>query len=259
AVKFIQKYKRVDLAIDAFYSNSNTQQITNNLNAVFDRYKEKGGDSIGIDGTVALCNDLGVNPEDVVLLAIAYELKSPGVGEWPRKGWQEGWKNLGCDGTIEGMKTILPKQRQKLGKDSAYFNKVYSYTFDFAKSEGQRSLGIETACAFWALLLPHGLEGGALGHVTPANDDSEDDDDQDMENPDGSDSGWSPAYVDWWFEFLNEKGGKGISKDTWAMLPEFIRSIDSKFETHDLEAAWPSTIDDFVEWAKARLASGTAP
>lgn len=90
---------------------------------------------------MALCNDLGVNPEDVVLLAIAYELKSPGVGEWPRKGWQEGWKNLGCDGTIEGMKTILPKQRQKLGKDSAYFNKVYSYTFDFAKSEGQRSLG----------------------------------------------------------------------------------------------------------------------
>ena len=36
-----------------------------------------------------------MNPEDVVLLAIAYELKSPRVGEWTKQGWTEGWKNLG--------------------------------------------------------------------------------------------------------------------------------------------------------------------
>jgi DCN1-like protein 1/2 len=43
-----------------------------------------------------LCEDLGVPPEDVVLLALAYELKSPRMGEWPRKGWIEGMKSLGC-------------------------------------------------------------------------------------------------------------------------------------------------------------------
>jgi hypothetical protein len=37
-----------------------------------------------------------VNPEDVVLLAIAYELKSPGVGQWTKQGWMEGWRNIGC-------------------------------------------------------------------------------------------------------------------------------------------------------------------
>jgi hypothetical protein len=29
------------------------------------------------------------------MLAIAYELKSPRVGEWNKKGWIEGWKNVG--------------------------------------------------------------------------------------------------------------------------------------------------------------------
>lgn len=38
---------------------------------------------------------MDVNPEDAVLLAIAFELKSPRVGEWGRKGWIEGWKHIG--------------------------------------------------------------------------------------------------------------------------------------------------------------------
>ena len=37
-----------------------------------------------------------MNPEDVVMLAIAYELKSPRVGEWIRQGWVDGWKSLEC-------------------------------------------------------------------------------------------------------------------------------------------------------------------
>lgn len=105
---------------------------------------EQDDDSIGVDGTMKLCEDLGVNPEDVVLLAIAYELKSPGVGEWPRKGWSDGWRSLHCD-SLSTMRETLGKLRQRLGSDSAYFIKVYNYTFDFAKSEGQRSLGMHIA------------------------------------------------------------------------------------------------------------------
>lgn len=37
-----------------------------------------------------------MDPEDVVLLAVAYDLKSLRMGEWSRKGWLEGWKALGC-------------------------------------------------------------------------------------------------------------------------------------------------------------------
>jgi len=168
----------------------------------------------------------------------------PGVCEWTRKGWMEGWKNLRCD-SIPSMQHAIAKLRQRLASDSAYFIKVYNYTFDFAKTEGQRSLAVEMACAFWALLLPHGLSGGALSYQ-PSSDFIGGDQPMD----DGEEEGWRPKYNEAWFKFLAEKGGKGVSKDTWTMLPEFIRTIDSKFARHDETAAWPSTIDDFVTYAK---------
>ena len=53
------------------------------------------GDDITIDGTIKFCEDLEVDPEDVVLLAVAYELKSRSMGTWTKKGWVDGWKALG--------------------------------------------------------------------------------------------------------------------------------------------------------------------
>lgn len=120
------------------------------------------GPEITIDGTIKLCEDLQVDPEDVVMLAVAYELKSPRIGQWNKKGWTDGWKTLGsvamvlisstaicncwlstflrCD-SITGMKVALVRLRDKLGSDPGYFQKVYNHTFDFARTEGQRSLG----------------------------------------------------------------------------------------------------------------------
>lgn len=51
---------------------------------------------ITVDGTISLCGDLNSDPADVVWLAVAYELKSPSMGAWSRKGWTDGLKRLGC-------------------------------------------------------------------------------------------------------------------------------------------------------------------
>jgi len=198
-----------------------------------------------MDGTMELCEDLDLSPdEDCVLYALAYELKSPRMGEWNRKGWLEGWKSAGSD-NITAMKAAIGRMRTKLASDPVYFQKVYVHTFDFARAAGQRSLPIESAQAFWSTLIPHALKGGALSHISSAEGG-----DVDM------DGGWTDKYTQWWFDFLSEKGGKGVSKDTWVMFTEFVRTIDSKFDNYDAEAAWPSQIDDFVEYAKARVNSG---
>ena len=42
--------------------------------------------------------------------------------------------------SIPAMRTSLPRLRNQLATDPEYFRKVYNYTFDFARSEGQRSL-----------------------------------------------------------------------------------------------------------------------
>ena len=168
ATKFIQKYGKTELAIDAYYNDPDAmlspsstqnrreptgQSQAHKLNALFDKYKYKvvgsgdHGDIISIDGTIELCADLGVDPEDVVLLAVAYELKAPGVGEFTRAGWRDGWRNLGID-SLAGMKNALPRLRRNLGSDFRYFKKVYQFTFDFARSEGQRSLGTQFSADF---------------------------------------------------------------------------------------------------------------
>ena len=91
-----------------------------------------------------------------MLLAVAYELKSPGIGQWTKSGWMEGWKNIGCvfivvnlkfahliyrADSIPEMTKSLVKLREQLGSDFEYFEKVYKHTFDFARNDGQRSLG----------------------------------------------------------------------------------------------------------------------
>lgn len=108
------------------------------------------------------------------------------------------------------------------------------------------SLGIENAQAFWGLLLPHGFSGGALSHT----DSRDDDNDVRMS---GARDGFKEEYIQWWFDFLNEKGGKGVSKDTWQMvcnpsqfvtedfspiilqLFDFIRTINFDFSNYDME------------------------
>ncbi|KAK7688773.1 hypothetical protein QCA50_008312 [Cerrena zonata] len=261
AKRFLDKYKRVDIAIDAFYNEPVTRPSappaasTSKLNALFDKYKDPDGEDITVDGTIKMCEDLDVDPEDVVLLAIAYELKSPRMGEWTKKGWVEGWKVIGVD-SIPAMKTALVRLRDKLGSDPDYFRKVYNYTFEFSRPAGQRSLALDMAQGFWQILLPAGLQGGALAHMQPRpSSDDEDERDGDVRMITDDEEGWNPEYTKWWLEFLGQKGGKGISRDTWQMFLDFMRTVDSKFEKYDEESAWPSLIDDFVGYAKERLKS----
>jgi len=190
-----------------------------------------------------MCQDLEVEPEDAVLLALAYELKSPAVGVWPKKPWFDGLKALKCD-SIPALKAFIPRLREKLASDPDYFRKVYSYTFNFGLSQGQRSLGVDAAVPFWSILLPLGLCGGAISHV----------DDLSVDPPQSTYPGWRDEHTQWWFDYLEKKSVKGISKDTWNMFIDFVRTIDDRFERHDHEGSWPSLIDDFVEHAKEKAA-----
>jgi len=73
-------------------------------------------------------------------------------------------------------------------------------------------IALDTAQAFWALLIPHGLNGGALSHTVSPDSGT----DVNM-----GEEGWQEAYTQWWFEFLTQKGPKGVSKDTWVMVKPF--------------------------------------
>lgn len=69
------------------------------------------------------------------------------------------------------------------------------------------------AQGFWAILLPHGLQGGALSHIA-----SHQDGDGDDRMSGHEDEGWQDEHTQWWIEFLEEKKLKGVSKDVWQMV-----------------------------------------
>lgn len=74
------------------------------------------------------------------------------------------------------------------------------------------------AQGFWAILLPHGLQGGALSHIPSPHQDGDGDD-----RMGGLEEGWQDEHTQWWSEFLEERKLKGVSKDVWQMVGDMFR------------------------------------
>jgi DCN1-like protein 1/2 len=58
-----------------------------------------------------------------------------------------------------------------------------------------------------------------------------------------------------WTTFVTENYKRGISKDTWNMILEFTTYYESdpSLASYDEEAAWPSVIDEFVEYLREKM------
>jgi DCN1-like protein 4/5 len=105
-------------------------------------------------------------------------------------------------------------------KDS--FLKLYGFCFALAKPPQARNIDMETATAFWSVLLV-------------------------------------PQYLimEDVIKFINEKGSyKGANKDLWNMMLEFCRTIKPSLEDYEAEGAWPTLLDDFVTWKKSQSSTG---
>jgi len=59
--------------------------------------------------------------------------------------------------------------------------------------------------------------------------------------------------LDTWCNYCTDAYKKSISKDTWTLLLDFVRQVHDNMDDYDAEGAWPSSIDDFVTWAKPNL------
>ncbi|KAK1926655.1 Cullin binding-domain-containing protein [Papiliotrema laurentii] len=197
------------------------------LGEIWERFKDPSDPKlIKIDGTMELCNELDIDPEsDVVLFCLAADLGSKTTGEWEKGPFVSGWAKM--PGNIDS------------------FKKVYMHTFDLAKAPGSRTLGLETALSLWPIFVEPALDAtpSALSHIQPG-------------SPPSTESSVPPQFTkrhfELWIQFQTKKN-KAVSKDTWNLFIDFIRTIDADFKDYDEEAAWPSTIDDFVEYVRANI------
>lgn len=223
------------------------------LSALFDKYADDSDkDRITIEGAMQMCEDLDITPDDIVMLPLSFYLRSPSLGTFERDRYIEGWRTIASTGSnssgtrcdsVEAQQALLPRLRDEikhdapvrgeLGVDSKHglFHRVYEFTYAFARPEGQKSLPLDSAVAFWDVLMPHAPSFGT-----------------------GADQ-FTQRQLNLWKTFLATKHPqRAISKDTWTLFLDFTKEIDASFSNHDVDAAWPSQIDEFVEWAKEQPA-----
>ncbi len=177
---------------------------------------------IGIEGTIRYVQDLGLDLEEIGVLGLVTLLNAPTQGTFTKQGFIAGWSDLNIT-TLAGMKeyakTLTPNLTAP--RTDAAFKRVYLHTFPFALMPPAGVLGLETGLAYWELLL--------RGRF---------------------------ARLDEWKAFVEEKG-RGISRDTWNLLFEFVVGVNQvDLSDYDEEGAWPVIIDDFVSYARKRQSSG---
>ncbi|KAH3742869.1 DCN1-like protein 4/5 [Pelomyxa schiedti] len=186
------------------------------LEEMFKRFETPPGEGkIGPDGVEQLCNELGVNPEDISVLVLAWHLNAQEMGFFSREEFIGGLEKLKTD-NISKLKAQMKVFREEIN-DFTKFREVYRFAFFFAKEKESKILDIGAADPMLKLL----TEGRYP---------------------------FTPTFR----EFLQATGKRSMNLDQWTNFLEFSRSVKKDFAGYDETSAWPVLLDEYVEWAKEK-------
>ncbi|KAF1331704.1 Dcn1-like protein, partial [Globisporangium splendens] len=101
------------------------QKVVDAINEVFNKFQdEESMDLITDDGIFAFCEELGIDPQDPVILALSWSMEAAAMCEFTRAEFVRGFERLNCQ-SVEDLKKKLPFLRAKLN-DLAEFTHIYS-------------------------------------------------------------------------------------------------------------------------------------
>lgn len=189
----------------------------------FKRYTTDDASQLGPEGMERFCQDLKVDPENIVMLVIAYRMNAKNMGYFTQTEWLKGLSDpeINCDTPVK-LQNKLNFLLNQLN-DPQTFKLIFRYAYDFARDKDQRSMDIETAKAMLNLLLS---------------------------------KSWQlyPEFS----EFLEQpKAPRVINKDQWNNIFEFSRTISLDLSNYSIDGAWPVLLDDFVEYLQKKRQSGS--
>lgn len=198
-----------------------TQISDNDLNKLFEEYKDAQEDAILSEGIERLCCDLGYKPDDFAILVLAWRLDASQMCQFTKSEFIQGLQQMNA-ASIEDIKVRLKQIVDKLsaaeGDDSEDFKLLYRFTFRFGLEPGHRILSLDMAISLWRLVF----------------------------------TVHTPEILPRWLNFLEQHQNiRGVPKDTWNMFLNFVETCD--ITQYDDTEAWPSLFDDFVEYEQERM------
>jgi hypothetical protein len=101
-----------------------------------------------------LCEDLGVEISDIVMVALSWKMGAEAQGNFLEKEWITGCQKLEAD-TIEKLKDAIPALRAALA-DKAEFRLIYKFAFNWSKEMSQRGMEIDMAKGMYGGLVVFG-------------------------------------------------------------------------------------------------------
>eukprot|EP00727_Mastigamoeba_balamuthi_P004668 m51a1_g142 hypothetical protein (306) ;mRNA; r:456656-458158 len=176
-------------------------------------------ESVNMDGIIALCNDVGLAPDSVEVLVMAWRFELAEMGVITRTEWDRGMRVLGC-ACVGDLCAALARERAAVETDRRQFTLLYNYAFLFARDTPlAKVLDVASAAAMLELV----LKATRLYR----------------------------AHADNFVQFLRTgTTARHVNKDQWTCFLDFSLNVLPDLSNYDPMAAWPLLFDEYAQWLR---------
>ncbi|KAG2392208.1 hypothetical protein C9374_012460 [Naegleria lovaniensis] len=174
-----------------------------------DPSNEDDVDYIGTEGILKMAEDIGINPEQRILLIILYKIGATEQYKIKHKEFIDGFKRNGCY-SMKDIKSKAPTWEQPITNNNAEFKKFYIWCYQYSKEPSAKSMSAEMASATWRLIL-------------------------------------SDRYkkINEWCDYVENTYKRAIQKDSWDLFIDFVHNVGDDLTKYDAGDAWPVIVDDW--------------
>ena len=174
-----------------------------------DPNNEEDTDYIGTDGLVKMAEDIGINPEQRIMLVMLYKIGATEQYKVKHNEFVSGFKKAGCH-SLKDMKNNVPNWEQPILNNKTEFKKFYVWCFTYSKEPTAKGMSCEMACATWRLIL-------------------------------------SDRYgkINEWCDYVENTYKRAIQKDSWDLFIDFVHNVGDDLSKYDSNDAWPVLVDDW--------------